>query len=126
VGLLERRKHGGGIKGLDDKSRGMEILMTEGFAKIKPTDPLILARHASRRKRKWPDSSGISLVKADALCVFIFNCIKKGEDRGYKNVTLETIMNTKADKDVKKITHHVSPRQMIYTKKQIGLNHEKR
>jgi hypothetical protein len=37
-------KRGGGIKGLDDKSNGMEILMTamtEAFAKIKPTDPLI-------------------------------------------------------------------------------------
>ncbi len=60
------------------------------------------------------------------LCVFICNCIKKGEGRGYKSVTLETIMNTKADKAVKKITHHVPPRQMIYTKKQIGLNHEER
>jgi hypothetical protein len=52
VGLLERVKHGGGIKGLDDKSSGMEILMVEAFAKIKPTDPLILTRHAARRKRK--------------------------------------------------------------------------
>jgi hypothetical protein len=43
---------------VDDKSSGMEILMTEAFAKIKPTDPLILPRHAARRKRKWPDSSG--------------------------------------------------------------------
>jgi hypothetical protein len=35
-------KHGGGIKGLDDKSSGMEILMAEAFAKIKPTfDPLM-------------------------------------------------------------------------------------
>jgi hypothetical protein len=33
-------KLGGGIKGLDDKSSGMEILMAEAFAKIKPTDPL--------------------------------------------------------------------------------------
>ena len=57
---------------------------------------------------------------------FICNCIKRGEDRGYKSVTLETMMNAKADKPVKKITHHVPPRQMIYTKKQIGLNHEKR
>jgi hypothetical protein len=32
-------KHGGGIKGLDEKSSGMEILMSEAFAKIKPTDP---------------------------------------------------------------------------------------
>ena len=57
VDLLDRKRRGGGIKGLDDKSIGIEILMTEAFAKIKPTDPLILARHAARRKRKWPDSS---------------------------------------------------------------------
>ena len=66
VDLLERMKRGGGIKGLDDKSSGMEILMAEAFAKIKPTDPLILARHAARRKRKWPDSSGMSFAKVDA------------------------------------------------------------
>ena len=47
VGLLERMKLGGSIKGLDDKSNGMEILMAEAFTKIKPTDPLILARHVS-------------------------------------------------------------------------------
>jgi hypothetical protein len=52
VDLLERKRRGGGIKGLDDKSSGMEILMSEAFAKIKPTDPLILARHSARRKRK--------------------------------------------------------------------------
>jgi hypothetical protein len=45
-------KRGRGIKGLDDKSRGMEILMTEVSAKINPTDPLILAKQAARRKRK--------------------------------------------------------------------------
>ena len=39
VDLLERKRLGGGIKGLDDKSNGMEILMAEAFAKIKPTDP---------------------------------------------------------------------------------------
>jgi hypothetical protein len=44
-------KRGRGIKGLDDKSIGMEILMTEVFAKINPTDPLILAKQAVRRKR---------------------------------------------------------------------------
>jgi hypothetical protein len=37
-------KRGGGIKGLDDKSKGMEILMTESFAKINPTDPLIIVK----------------------------------------------------------------------------------
>ena len=66
VDLLERMKHGGGIKGLDDKSSGMEILMTDVFAKIKPTDPLMLDRHTTRRKRKCPDSSGMSFAKADA------------------------------------------------------------
>jgi hypothetical protein len=40
-------KIGGGIKGLDDKSKGMEILMTESFVKNNPTDHLILAKHAS-------------------------------------------------------------------------------
>jgi hypothetical protein len=44
--VVERRRHGGGIKGLDDKSSGMEILMAEDFVKIKLTDPLILARQA--------------------------------------------------------------------------------
>jgi hypothetical protein len=44
----------------------MEILMVEAFAKIKPTDPLILDTHAARRKRKWQDSSGMSLDKDDA------------------------------------------------------------
>ncbi len=32
----------------------------------------------------------------------------------------------RCDKTVKKITHHVPPREMIYTKKQIGWNHKKR
>ena len=40
---LERMKRGGGIKGLDDKSSGIEILMAETFAKINPTDPLIIS-----------------------------------------------------------------------------------
>ncbi len=39
-------KHGRGIQDLDDKSSGMEILMVEAFAKINPTDPLILAKQA--------------------------------------------------------------------------------
>ena len=45
-------KRGGGTNGLDDKSNGMEILIAEAFAKIKPTCPLILAKQAARRKRK--------------------------------------------------------------------------
>jgi hypothetical protein len=41
-GRLRQVKSGRGMKGRDDKSRGMEILMTEVFAKINPTDPLML------------------------------------------------------------------------------------
>ena len=52
VDQVERMKHGKGIKGLDDKSIGMEILIAEAFAKIKPTCPLILTKQAARRKRK--------------------------------------------------------------------------
>ena len=50
--LLERMKHGRGIKDRDDTSMGMEILVAEAFAKINPTEPLIL--------------TGISLDRADA------------------------------------------------------------
>jgi len=42
-------KHGSGIKGRDDKSSGIEIRMTDGLAKINPTDPLILEKQAARR-----------------------------------------------------------------------------
>ena len=35
-------KHGSGMKDLDDKSSGIEILMTETLTKINPTDPLTL------------------------------------------------------------------------------------
>ena len=52
VGPLDRMKRDGGIKGLDDKSSGMEILMAEAFAKINPTKPLILGQQAAQRKRK--------------------------------------------------------------------------
>jgi hypothetical protein len=31
MGRLERMKHGSGIKGLDDGSSGIEILMTDAF-----------------------------------------------------------------------------------------------
>jgi hypothetical protein len=57
-------KHGRGIKGLDDKSSGMDILIAEAFAKIKPTDPLILANKQ--------DSSGMSLTEAESETVCLF------------------------------------------------------
>ncbi len=49
--VVARMKHGSGIKDRDDKSRGIEILMVDDFAKINPTDPLRLAKQAERRKR---------------------------------------------------------------------------
>jgi hypothetical protein len=42
-------KRGSGIKGRDDKSSGMEILIAEALDKINPTDPLILDKKALRR-----------------------------------------------------------------------------
>ena len=39
VGLLERMKHGNGIKDREDKSNGIEILIVETFVKINPLNP---------------------------------------------------------------------------------------
>ncbi len=51
VGRLERMKRGSGMKGREDKSNGIEILITESFVKINPTEPLRLSKQAARRKR---------------------------------------------------------------------------
>jgi len=51
VGRLERMKRGNGIKDRDNRSSGIEILMTDTFPKINPTDPLRLAKQVGRRKR---------------------------------------------------------------------------
>ena len=40
IGRLERMKLGNGKKDRDDRSTGIEILMTGAFVKITPTDPL--------------------------------------------------------------------------------------
>jgi hypothetical protein len=37
-------EHDNGIKDRDDRSSGIEILMTDDFAKIKPTDPFRLTK----------------------------------------------------------------------------------
>ena len=42
-------KRGSGIKGREDRSSGIEIRMADALAKIKPTDPLKLAKQAARR-----------------------------------------------------------------------------
>jgi hypothetical protein len=38
-------KRDNGMKGQGDRSRGIEILMSDTFVKIKPTDPLKLVSH---------------------------------------------------------------------------------
>ncbi len=44
-------KHGNAIKGRDHRSSGIEIVMTDAFAKINPTDPLRLGKQVTRRKQ---------------------------------------------------------------------------
>ncbi len=58
-------KGGSGIKGRDDRSSGIEILIADALAKINPTDPLILAKQAAWRNLNCSDSSGISLARAE-------------------------------------------------------------
>jgi hypothetical protein len=66
VGRLERMKLGRGMKGREERSKGIEIRTTDAFVIIKPTASFKLANHETRRKRKLSDSSGKSLSKADA------------------------------------------------------------
>jgi hypothetical protein len=40
-------KRGYGIKGRDDRSSSIEILMADAFAKINPTEPLSLAKQVA-------------------------------------------------------------------------------
>ncbi len=47
IGRLERVKHGNGIKDGDDRSNGIEILMTNTFSKINPIDPLRLSKQVT-------------------------------------------------------------------------------
>ena len=89
---LDRMKRGSGIKDRDDKSNGIEIRMADALTKINPTGSLILGKEAVRINLNCSDSSGISLSRAETsllvhlvmlicVCVFICNCIKKGESR---------------------------------------------
>ena len=81
-----------------------------------------MCRLGRTRRKKDETTSGVGRLErtkrgglkghSTPFCSCLF--AKKGEDRGYKNVTLETIMNTKADKAVKKITHHVTQSNDIY------------
>jgi hypothetical protein len=69
-------KDGGGIKGLDDESKGMEILMAEAFAKINPTDPLILAKTRQREENE-------SAIHFFFLLVVCFGLIEVKKRRRY-------------------------------------------
>jgi hypothetical protein len=44
MGRLERIKHGSGINDRDDRSNVIEILMSNDFTKINPTNPLRLPK----------------------------------------------------------------------------------
>ncbi len=61
---LDRMKRGSGIKDRDDRSSGIEIHIAEALAKIRPTDPFILAKEAARRNLNCSDPSGNSLARA--------------------------------------------------------------
>lgn len=53
------------MKDRDDRSRGIEIHITDVFVIIKPTSPFKLVKHEVLRKRNWSDFSGNSLTKTD-------------------------------------------------------------
>ena len=52
------------MKGRVDKSMRILTLIAEALAKMKPTEPLRLAKDAARSKRNLSDSSGTSPAKA--------------------------------------------------------------
>jgi hypothetical protein len=72
MGRLKWMKHGSGIKDRDDRSSGIEILMTDVFSKINPTVPWRLSKQAEWRNRKWSDSSGCSSVRTDVSEELLF------------------------------------------------------
>jgi hypothetical protein len=65
VGRHERMKRGRGMKGQDERSRGIPTHIADAFVMIKPTTPFRLSKHEDLRKRNWSDSSDNSLPKAD-------------------------------------------------------------
>ncbi len=50
VGRHERMKRGSGMKGRDERSRGIEIRIADAFAIIIPTGPFKLEKQEARRK----------------------------------------------------------------------------
>ena len=49
------------------------------------------------------------------VVVYLQQNKKKAKAEGVQKCNVETMMNTKVDKTVDKITHHVPLRQIIYT-----------
>ena len=45
VGRHERMKHGRGMQGREERSKGIEIRITDDFVIIKPTAPFKLEKH---------------------------------------------------------------------------------
>ena len=54
------------MEGREERSKGIEIHISDDFVIIKPTVPFKLAKHEDLRKRNWSNSSDNSLVKFDA------------------------------------------------------------
>ncbi len=91
---------------------------------MRDTKPMDECRCDERLKPKGEEYTCFAYTRKSLIysisSIVYLQLNKKDESRGYKNITLRTIINTITDKTVNKITHHVPPRQMIYTKKQIG------
>ncbi len=51
MGRRERMKRGSGIEDREERSKGIEIRITDTFVIIKPTAPFKLAKHEARRNR---------------------------------------------------------------------------
>ena len=76
------------MNGRVDKSMGIVTLIAR-LVKLKPTEPLRLAKHAARRKRNLSDSSGNSPAKAIASrCA----CKKSKRTKSFLNKSTSTMM----------------------------------
>ena len=54
VGRRERMKRGSGMDDLEERSKGIEIRITDAFAIIKPTAPFKLAKHEHEENETGP------------------------------------------------------------------------
>ena len=66
MGRHERMKHDIGKEGREERSKGIEIHISDTVVIIKRTSPFKLVKHEARGKRNWSDTSGNSLAKADS------------------------------------------------------------